>query len=301
MTVKIGISGWTYEGWRGTFYPPTLAMKKELEYASRQLPTIEINGTFYSLQRPSSYRTWYEKTTEDFVFSVKANRYITHINRLISPEVPMANFLASGVLGLKEKLGPILWQFPPSMRFEPERFKRFLELLPQDMRAAARLGKKSSLKSDRRLLDFGENRRIRHAVEIRHDSFLNPWFVEMLRDYRVAIVFADTAGRWPYLEDLTADFVYARLHGDEELYVSGYDDRTLDFWAKRVRTWSHGGEARDKLTLTYARAKRIPRDVYVYFDNDAKVRAPVDAQSLIQKVSGMKVADQSDRTQSRVA
>lgn len=282
--VEVGISGWTYKGWRGTFYPPKLSPKKELEFASRELPTIEINGTFYSLQRPSSYQHWYELTPPDFIFSVKANRYITHVKKLNAIEVPMANFISSGPLALKEKLGPFLWQFPPSMPFDPDKFETFLRLLPQDTEEALSLGKKADLPKERKFLKINQHHRLRHAVEIRHNSFLNPWFIEMLRKHNVAIVFADTAGRWPYMEDITADFIYVRLHGDEELYVSGYDAEALDFWSDRVKRWRQGQQARDKLTMTEDPIPSIERDVFVYFDNDAKVRAPVDAKGLIQRL-----------------
>jgi uncharacterized protein YecE (DUF72 family) len=282
--IEIGISGWTYKGWRGTFYPEKLPAREELSFASRELPSIEINGTFYSLQRPSSYQHWYDLTPEDFIFSVKANRYITHIKRLHEVEVPVANFIASGPLALKEKLGPFLWQFPPSMRFDPERFEKFLKMLPKNFKEASKLAEKSDLSEDRIHTNDKLNLRIRHAVEIRHESFLNPWFVELLREYNVAIVFADTAGKWPYLEDITSDFIYVRLHGDSELYVSGYDKRSLDFWGERVKAWKQGFEARDKLTISDESPPVTERDVFVYFDNDAKVRAPVDAKALIDRI-----------------
>jgi len=283
-TIEIGISGWKYDGWKGNFYPKGLSPKKELEFASRELPTIEINSTFYSLQRPTSFQRWYDSTPPDFIFSVKANRYITHIKRLKDIEIPLANFFASGILCLKEKLGPILWQFPPSMPFDPDLFESFVQKLPRNFKEAAALGKNSSLSPDRRSLKFKENFKIRHAVEIRNISFLNPWFVEILRKHNIAIVFADTAGKWPYLEDLTADFVYLRLHGDSELYVSGYNDRTLNFWAKRIKTWMAGGAPPDQLVILDSDFRPIKRDVYVYFDNDSKVRAPVDAKSLLKKL-----------------
>lgn len=287
-TVEVGISGWNYQGWRGSFYPPKLSHSKELQFASRQLPSIEVNGTFYSLQRPSSYQRWYDETPAGFVFSIKANRYITHVKKLNDIETPMANFFASGPLVLKEKLGPILWQFPPSMSFDPEKFENFLNLLPKDFKEAAKLGRKGEIAKESQYLKVNTNFKIRHAVEVRNNSFLNPWFVEMLREHNVAIVFADTAGRWPYFEDITADFIYIRLHGDEELYVSGYDDKTLDFWSERIKRWKAGLEASDKLTMTDDPIPYIERDVYVYFDNDAKVRAPVDAKSLINRLEGEK-------------
>jgi uncharacterized protein YecE (DUF72 family) len=283
--VEVGVSGWTYKGWRGNFYPTKLPHKKELEFASHQLPTIEINGTFYSLQKPSSYQQWYQSTPADFIFSVKANRYITHVKKLNDIEIPMANFFASGVLALKEKLGPLLWQFPPSMSFDPDKFEKFLKLLPMNTNDAIHLGKKAEISKERQYLKVKEHFRLRHAVEIRNNSFLNPWFIELLREHNVAIVFADTAGRWPYMEDITADFIYVRLHGDEELYVSGYDAATLDLWSKRIKLWKAGSEPKDKLTMTDDPITHIPRDVFVYFDNDAKVRAPVDAQGLIQRLN----------------
>lgn len=284
MSIYVGISGWTYDGWRGTFYPPKLPHKKELFFASHSLPTIEINGTFYSLQRPSSYQKWFEETPDNFVFSVKANRYITHINRLKDPQIPMANFLASGVFELKHKLGPILWQFPPSMRFDPDRWKNFLELLPKTTFEARKLAHKSILEKERCSFKVDEDRPLQHAVEIRHPSFLNPWFIELLKEHHVTLVFADTAGRWPYMEDVTGDILYLRLHGDSELYVSGYDDSTLDFWAERIQKWQAGSEPQDRLTLTDELGSKKKKNVFIYFDNDAKVRAPVDAKSLINKL-----------------
>jgi uncharacterized protein YecE (DUF72 family) len=288
--IEIGISGWTYDGWRGTFYPPKLPHSKELEFASRKLPTIEINGTFYALQRPTSYETWYEKTPDNFVFSVKANRYISHVKKLNDVEVPMANFFASGVLNLREKLGPFLWQFPPGMGFHPDRWKDFLELLPRDFKEAAKLARKTELPKERTGFKFDENRPLRHAVEVRHLSFLSPFFVELLREHNVAIVFADTAGKWPYLEDVTSDFIYIRLHGESELYVSGYDDPSLEFWSDRIAAWKNGHQPTDALTISDELPPVKKRDIFVYFDNDAKVRAPVDAQSLISKVSGPELA-----------
>lgn len=285
MSVYVGISGWTYEGWRGTFYPPKLPHNQELSFAGHAFPSIEINGTFYSLQRPTSYQKWFDETPDDFVFSVKANRYITHIKRLNDPKIPMANFFASGILNLEHKLGPILWQFPPSMVFDPDRWKTFLDLLSKDTFSAARLARHTVLSKERVSFETDQNRPLRHAVEIRNMSFLNPWFIDLLKEHRVALVFADTAGKWPYMEDLTSDFLYLRLHGDSELYVSGYDDPTLDFWAQRIRLWTEGKEPADRLTLTEEFGSKSQKDVFIYFDNDAKVRAPVDARSLIEKLS----------------
>ena len=279
----IGISGWRYVPWRGKFYPPGLAQHRELEYAATQLPSIEINGAFYSLQRPASYAAWYAATPPGFVFAVKGNRFITHMLRLRDVAKPLANVLASGMFELREKLGPMLWQFPPNFAFEPERFETFLSLLPHDTHAAAELAKGHEARMEGRVtLDPGPRRAMRHAVEIRHESFRDPAFIALLRKHKVALVVADTAGRWPQIEDVTADFVYVRLHGDKELYASGYDDDAIENWARKIRAWRDGGQPQDAcLASSKAPRKRGKRDVYCYFDNDIKVHAPFDAQRLI--------------------
>jgi uncharacterized protein YecE (DUF72 family) len=281
-TARIGISGWTYAPWRGNFYPSGLQHADELSYASRQVDTIEINGTFYGLQRPDAFARWYDETPQDFVFAVKGPRFITHIRRLREVETPLANFFASGVLRFEEKLGPVLWQFPPSFRFSPERLDHFLALLPRDTEAAAALGeRRSDWLAERAWAKTGRRRELRHAIEIRHQSFLDPAFVALLRRHQVALVFADSVA-WPYAEDLTADFVYLRLHGSEELYASGYSEEALDHFAARIKLWAAGFEPNDaRLIDSDTRpAPHGPRDVFAYFDNDAKVRAPVDARSL---------------------
>jgi uncharacterized protein YecE (DUF72 family) len=285
--IRIGISGWRYAPWRKVFYPPDLTQKRELEFASRVLPTIEINGSFYGLQRPASYLAWYDQTPDNFVFSVKANRYVTHVLRLENVESAMANFFASGLFHLKEKLGPILWQFPPSLRFEPERFERFLALLPHDTEAAVEFAARHRQGSDERVyLGTDRKRPLRHAIEIRHKSFETPAFVDMLLRYKAALVIADTAGKWPYREDVTADFIYMRLHGAEELYASGYTDEALDRWARRIEAWSQGRQPEDAQLIADRRAppRRKTRDVYCYFDNDIKVRAPFDARKLLGRM-----------------
>ncbi len=264
--LHIGISGWTYPPWRGVFYPKDLAQKRELHFASRQFNTIEINGSFYSLQRPSSYQLWNAETPPGFVFSVKGPRFITHMKKLREVRVPLANFFASGVLALREKLGPILWQFPPNFGWNEARFRGFFEMLPRETREAAALAR---LHDDK--LKHGawtttdRSRPLRYAVEIRHPSFLVPEFFALLREFKIAFVFADTAGKWPYADELTADFAYIRLHGSEQLYVSGYSDRELELWAARIENWRGG---------------KKNRAIYCYFDNDAKVHAPFDAKKL---------------------
>jgi uncharacterized protein YecE (DUF72 family) len=285
--VRIGISGWRYGPWRGTFYPEDLPQKRELEYASRQVNSIEVNGSFYSLQTPGSYRAWYDATPADFVFSVKGGRYITHLRRLRDVEQPLANFLASGVLALREKLGPILWQFPPNFALDIERFEAFFEVLPRDTASAARLARRHDEKLKHLAFTrVEENRPLRHAVEVRHESFYDAAFVKLLRKHDVALVVADTAGKWPFMEDVTAsDFVYVRLHGDEQLYVSGYTGEALDRWAAKVRAWRAGRDPGDaQIVGPKMKSRRKPRDVYVYFDNDVKVRAPVDARGLAHRL-----------------
>lgn len=266
--VRIGISGWTYAPWRGVFYPPKLRIKEELAFASRRVASIEINGTFYSLQRPSSYAAWRDAAPADFVFALKGPRFITHIKRLREFERPMANFLASGPLRLRGKLGPMLWQLPPNFHFDPERIEPFLAALPRDTRTAARLAKghDDKLKTEP-WLRIDRNRPLRHAMEVRHESFVSPRFVDLLRKHDVALVVADTAGKWPLMFDVTSDFVYIRLHGDVELYVSGYTAPALRTWAERIAAWRDRG-----------------LDVYCYFDNDVKVRAPYDAMRLMHRL-----------------
>lgn len=287
MAIRIGISGWRYAPWRGVFYPKDLVQRRELEYASGMFPTIEINGSFYSLQAPESWQRWHDETPDDFVFAVKCPRYITHVRRLRDAEPAIANFFASGVLLLRRKLGPLLWQFPPNMHFDEARFAAFFEQLPHDAAPAlslARRRERARMRGRTALPTLGRHR-LRHAVEIRHDSFRDEAFIRLLRRHNIALVVADTAGKWPLVEDVTADFLYLRLHGDKELYVSGYTPAALDAWAARIRRWAAGGEPRDARKISpLAPRKRGSRDVYCYFDNDAKVHAPFDAQNLAARV-----------------
>ena len=284
--IRIGISGWRYPPWRGVFYPKGLPQRRELEHASRALSTVEINGSFYSLQRPESYLQWREQTPDDFVFSVKGPRFITHMKKLNDVATPLANFFASGVLALGDKLGPILWQLPPNLGFDPDRLGEFFDQLPRTTAAAARLAQGHDERlTDRAWTVTDADRPLRHALEVRHATFETPAFVELLRRHDIALVVADTAGKWPFIEDVTSDFVYVRLHGGEELYVSGYDDASLDSWAAKLRSWAAGQNPPDARTLA-APAAAAPdgRDAYVYFDNDVKVRAPFDAMSLADKL-----------------
>ena len=289
--VRIGISGWNYKGWRDKFYPPKLRQKDELAYAAGLFPSIEINGTFYSLQRPSSFLTWVEQTPHDFEFAIKGSRFITHMLKLKNVEQALANFFASGPLALGHKLGPFLWQFPPQFAFNADRFEEFFNLLPHTTTAAAELARRHDVRLKHGVFtEAVRHRPLRHAVEIRHESFHSPEFIKLLRRYRIANVVADTV-EWPRLMDVTSDFVYCRLHGSEVLYTSGYSDIDLDLWAARVVSWATGKDCdRNHPQNTFACSDpprpRATRDVYVYFDNDAKVFAPVDAQNLIKKVNG---------------
>lgn len=288
--IHIGISGWRYAPWRGVFYPKGLRQADELQFASRALPTIEINGSFYALQRPASYAAWYEATPPGFVFSVKGNRYITHIQRLRDIETPLANVFASGVFNLREKLGPFLWQFPPSFRYDAERIEHFLSLLPRDTEQALELARRcDSRMDDRSALAIDRKRKLRHAMEIRHESFIDDTFVALLRKHNIALVVADTAGKWPYREDVTADFMYLRLHGEKSLYSGAYSEETLERWADAIHAWSAGSQPKQGPRISDTKPpRRASRDVYCYFDNDTKVDAPFDAHRLIEMLNARK-------------
>jgi uncharacterized protein YecE (DUF72 family) len=266
--VRIGISGWRYEPWRGVFYPEALAQRRELEFCGQHFPTVEINGSFYSLQRPEYYDAWYRETPPGFRFSVKGSRYITHMLRLKNVERPLANFYASGILNLKDKLGPFLWQFPEMFHFRPERLEAFFQVLPRNTEQALRLARRRDARmTGRSRLAIDASRPLRHAIEIRHPSFMSKEFTALLKEHDIGLVVADTAGKWPKMFDVTSDFVYVRLHGDVKIYTSGYSRRALANWARRIRAWDADG-----------------RDVYVYFDNDVKVKAPFDALTLMRKL-----------------
>jgi uncharacterized protein YecE (DUF72 family) len=240
---RVGVSGWTYPPWRGDFYPKGLPQREELAYAASKLTSIEVNGSFYALQKPESYRKWRDQTPDGFVFAVKGSRFITHMKRLADAEEPLKKFFDSGVWELGDKLGPILWQLPETFQYDEDRLAGFFDQLP------------------RRTPDGAP---VRHALEFRSQTFATAAAYRLLREHDIACVLADTAGRWPKVEEDTAGFRYVRLHGDKELYASGYDDRALDDWAARINRWR--------------------KDTYVYFDNDAKGYAPHDAQRLIQRL-----------------
>lgn len=271
MTVRIGISGWTYPRWRGTFYPRGLPQRQELRYAAERMNSVEINGSFYSLQRRSSFEAWAASVPEDFVFAVKGGRFITHMKKLSGIETPLANFFASGVLALDQKLGPILWQLPPNLGFNADRMDSFFAQLPRSASSAAEIAAHHDqrIPDDRALTKAVHPRhRLRHAIEPRHESFRTPEFYRLLRRYKMALVISDNPGKWPIFTEITTDLMYVRLHGHDQLYVSGYSDHELNEWAAKIRSWIERG-----------------CDVYVYFDNDAKVHAPFDAMSLMERLA----------------
>ena len=264
----IGISGYDYQPWRGRFYPDDLPRRRWLEFASRTFNSVELNGTFYSLKSPAVFARWVSEVPKGFVFAVKGGRFITHNLKLRNAEASLGNFFASGVLALGSMTGPFLWQLPATYRFDAERMDAFMRLLPRTSRDAERV----ALQHDDRLrrgalVDAAAAVKLRHAFEVRHESYFHDEFYAVLREHRCAFVIADTAGKFPYAEEVTADFVYVRLHGSRELYASGYTDEELDEWARKIAGW---------------RAKQL--DVYVYFDNDAKVHAPFDAKRLAERV-----------------
>ena len=273
---RIGISGWRYPRWRGTFYPKGLPQHRELEYASGHLNSVEINGTFYSLQRPSSFRRWREETPPGFVFSVKGGRYITHLKGLKDVREALANFYASGVLGLGDKLGPFLWQLPERATYDAGVMEKFLAQLPRSTQTAAALAAEhTDMMKDRTWIpDDGADRPLRHAVEIRSTTFITEEFYDQLRRHNAALVLADSAGKWPMLHEITADFIYVRLHGKDELYAGGYPDSDLDRLATAVSGWLSGSGCPDG----------AGRDAYLYFDNDAKVHAPFNALGLAERL-----------------
>ncbi|HZY18497.1 MAG TPA: DUF72 domain-containing protein [Ramlibacter sp.] len=284
--VYIGVSGWRYEPWRGNFYPRGLAQARELHHASRQFNSIELNGSFYSLQRPASYAAWAEQTPPGFVFAVKGGRYITHMLKLRHAQAALGNFFASGLFALGPKLGPILWQFPPNLGFHPAVFEEFLSALPRTTAAAAKvaLGRDHRLKGHE-LLEPQHRQRLRHAVEVRHPSFVDPAFIALLRRYQVAWVVADTPQPWPLYEDVTADFVYMRLHGATELYKSRYTGEQLDRWAACIDAWRRGGQPQDARLVSFEPPPAAgQRDVYCYFDNTDKLHAPDNARELMERL-----------------
>ena len=237
---------------------------------AERMNSVEINGSFYSLQRPSRFAEWAASVPEDFVFAVKGGRFITHMKKLSGIETPLANFFASGVLALEAKLGPILWQLPPNLGFDADRMDVFFTQLPRTAGSAAKVaaGHDQRIPDDQALTKAPHpNQRLRHVIEVRHESFRNREFYELLRRHKIALVVADNPGQWPIITEITTDVMYVRLHGHDQLYASGYSDRELDEWAAKIKSWMEQG-----------------CDVYVYCDNDAKVRAPYDAIGLMDRL-----------------
>ena len=275
--VLIGISGYDYKPWRGRFYPDEIPARRWLEYASRQFDSIELNGTFYSLKSPAVFERWAAEVPDEFVFAVKGGRFITHNLKLRNTEASLGNFYASGVLALGRKTGPFLWQLPGTYSFDPDRLDGFMRMLPRTSREAEAVARAHDHRLRRgALVDAAVDVPYRHAFEVRHPTYFHDEFYDLLRLHRCAFVVADTAGKFPYAEEVTADFVYVRLHGSEVLYASGYTDAELDAWATKIAAWRSGSRP--------GRAGEVARDVYVYFDNDAKVHAPFDARHLAERV-----------------
>ncbi|WP_307868917.1 DUF72 domain-containing protein [Cellulosimicrobium cellulans] len=272
-TVRIGLSGWRYAGWRGPFYPVGLPQRRELEHVASAFPAVELNGSFYSLQRPTSFVAWREQTPEGFTFAVKGPRFVTHMKRLRDVRTPLANFFASGVLALGDRLGPVLWQLPARTTFDAALLDEFLALLPRTTAEAARLARDH----DDRLrapawTEVDADRPLVHALEPRHESFAGTEALDLLRRHGVAFAISDGAGQWPLVEAVTSDLVYVRLHGDRTLYTSGYRPHVLDAWAERVRDWHAAGH-----------------EVEVYFDNDGDAHAPADALALMTRLPDLAI------------
>ena len=260
--IRVGIGGWNYEPWRGVFYPPGLARKRELAFASRCLTSIEINSTYYGRQKRESFRRWREETPDGFVFALKAIRFATNRRRLAEAAPSIERFLESGVAELKDKLGPINWQFHPTKRFEPEDFEAFLQLLPGEVEGVA----------------------LRHAVEVRHESFRVPEFVALVRRHGIAVVVADS-DKHPQIADLTSRFVYARLQQSAEGEAMGYPSAEIDRWAARAQEWAAGREPRYLAPVAgAAKGATRPREVFIYMIDGFKPKAPAAARALIERL-----------------
>jgi uncharacterized protein YecE (DUF72 family) len=259
--IRIGVGGWTFAPWRGVFYPDGLAQKNELAYASRRLTAIEINATYYGSQKPESYRKWAAETPDGFVFTLKGSRFTTNRRVLAEAGDSIARFFDQGLLELGDKLGPILWQFAPTKKFDEADFGAFLDLLPRSL----------------------DGRTIRHCVEVRHDSFSTPAFADLLRRFEVPVVFAEHQA-YPALADVTGDFVYARLQTGSDAVETAYPPPALDAWAGRLKTWAEGGRPADLPAADPAHeAPRTPREVFAFIIHEGKVRAPAGAMALIER------------------
>lgn len=260
--IFIGIGGWTFAPWRGVFYPDKLTQAKELSYAASKLSSIEINGTYYGSQKPESFRKWASEVPDGFVFSVKGPRFATNRRVLAEAGESIQRFYDSGVLELRDRLGPVLWQFAPTKKFDESDFGKFLELLPREL----------------------EGRTLRHAVEVRHDSFRHPSFIALLRRFGIAVVYADHA-TYPAIADVTADFVYARLQTGKDTVTTAYPPKALDAWAGRFKLWAAGREPDDLPRIDKTSAKKQTRDVFAYVIHEGKIRPPAGAMALIARVA----------------
>lgn len=260
-SIRVGVGGWTYEPWRSNFFPDGLPHSRELAYASRQLSAIEVNGTYYGTLKPASFKKWHDETPDDFVFSLKASRYATNRRVLAEAGDSIIRFVESGISELGRKLGPIVWQFMPGKVFEAQDFEAFLALLPTQVDRLA----------------------LRHVVDVRHESFMDPAYLALARRYRVATVFTD-ADKFPWFADLTGDIVYARLMMSDAALATGYAEAALDAWAERARRWAAGETPEDLPALEASPAPVRPREVFVYFINGAKERAPAAAMALLARL-----------------
>ena len=266
-SIRVGTSGWIYPLWRGRFYPKDLPQRAWLSYLAERVDGVELNGTFYSLKRPADYRRWADQVPPDFEFAVKGGRYITHLKQLNDIETALANFFASGVLALGERLGPVLWQLPSRTRLNAGRLAAFLAALPQSTVAAAELAEQHDEKVADPLTTADADRPLRHALEVRNETFRDRAVLDLLRHHGVALVMSHSAGTFPYFEELTSDLVYVRLHGSRALYGGSYSDAELAGWAGKIETWA------------------TTHDVRVYFDNDTDAEAPGDAVRLRRQLS----------------
>ncbi len=270
--IRVGLSGWDYPSWQGDFYPRGLPARDRLSFAARHFSTVEVNGSFYSLQRPSTYQRWRDVTPDDFCFALKGGRYITHLRRLRDVELGLANFFASGPLVLGHKLGPVLWQFPAAMTFQPNVVERFLDLLPSSTDAATTLAARHDAKlAGRAYLETDEDRPILHAIEPRNATFDTPGFRQLLTERGMALVASDSP-TWPLFDPGPGPFTYIRLHGHSTLYASRYSSRLLDDWAEKCRAWAGSGP------------------VFAYFDNDMRGHAPRDARRLADRLAASTVS-----------
>ena len=259
--IRVGIGGWTFEPWRSNFYPAGLAHSRELEYASRQLSAIEVNGTYYSSQKPASFRKWFDETPDDFMFSLKAIRYATNRRVLAEAGDSVQRFIESGLSELRHKLGPIVWQFAPTKRFEPADFEAFLKLLPGSI----------------------DGLPLRHVLDVRHETFKSSAYLQLARQYRCATVFTDSDD-YPSFADLTGDFLYARLMRTEPAHAAGFEPRVLDAMAQCAQRWRRGEEPDGLPRVEPAAASASPRDVFMFFISGAKEKAPAAAMALLQRL-----------------